>query len=113
MNVVADVRVNTAQSHRPERRIALVRTSDAGTAAIQLVEAMLWAFQGTMRSNWVTSKTTNEADVVLIGDPVPAERMARWRSKGKPIIAITAAGANAPEVEHILVYPFRATQLLQ
>ena len=80
---------------------------------MQLVESMLWAFQGTMRSNWVSAPSAEAADVIIVTSATRDERLRVWQESGKPIILISAAGEAVPTGANVLVYPFRATQLLQ
>jgi hypothetical protein len=102
-------------AHPSERRIALVRPVTSGaesaTPALQLIESMLWAFQGTMRSNWISTASAEAADVIVIaaGD----ERLRTWQNSGKPIILISAPGESVPTDANVLVYPFRATDLMR
>jgi len=97
-----------------QRRIALLPSSAdaADTAPLRLVESMLWAFQGTTRSSWVASKSTDKADVAVIAGAARNERVEAWRQSGKPVIFITMPDAPPVNDEHVLVYPFRANQLL-
>jgi hypothetical protein len=99
-----------------ERRIALVRPitggAESATQALQLIESMLWAFQGTMRSNWLSTTSAEAADVIVsaAGD----ERVRTWQNSGKPIILISAPGETvATTAANVLVYPFRATDLMR
>ena len=100
----------------PQRRIALLSASaDSATdaAPLRLVESMLWAFQGTTSANWIAAKSSDSADVAVVAGAARNERIEAWRKSGKPLIVITAADAPPVSDEHVLVYPFRATQLLQ
>lgn len=104
--------MSTVASQRPERRIALV-PGESGRQAMQLVESMLWAFQGTMRSNWVAVKSADAADVLVVGAAADDSRVKDWKARGKPVIVIVVGDQPVPSGDHVLVYPFRATQLLQ
>jgi len=100
-----------------ERRIALVSPAASGaqsaTQALQLVESMLWAFKGTMRSNWVSEPSAESADVIVVTSATRDERLSRWQESGKPIIQISVAGEPVLAGANVLVYPFHARQLLQ
>jgi len=98
----------------PQRRIALLPSSAdaADTAPLRLVESMLWAFQGTTRTSWVASSSPEAADVAVIAGAARNERVEAWRQSGKPLIFITVPDAPPVSDEHVLVYPFRANQLL-
>lgn len=103
-------------SAAPQRRIALLHSStddSADSAPLRLVESMLWAFQGTTRSSWVRATSPESADVAVVSSTAPNERIDAWRKSGKPLIVITAPDAPPVRDEHVLVYPFRATQFLQ
>src|SRR6185295_4704969 len=53
------------------------------------------------------------ADVGVVSGAVHDESIEAWRNSGRPLIVITTAGAPPVADEHVLVYPFRAMQLLQ
>jgi hypothetical protein len=100
---------------QPSRRIALVKppsgAEDRITHALQLFESILWAFKGTTRSTWETVPP-EAAEVIVVHQGDPDERIAAWRRAGKRIIEIaTGEGAN-PSLSPVLVYPFKSAQAL-
>jgi hypothetical protein len=99
-----------------DRQIALIRVApseERAAQAMQLLESMLWAFKGTLRSNWVVAPSVDSADIVVVHDSTRDERISHWRSSGKPVVIIASSADVAPPGEHVLVYPFRAAQVLQ
>lgn len=98
-----------------ERRIALFKPASVAdervTHAMQLLDSILWAFQGTTRSTWkVTS--ADVADVVVIYAEDYDARIDGWRNSGKIVVEIATEGLADPAVQNRLVYPFRAQQVL-
>jgi hypothetical protein len=95
------------------RRIALVKPASVVeekiTHALQLFDSILWAFQGTTRSTW-TLVAPEAAEVIVVHEGDPDERIPAWRADGKLIVEISIRSnpASAPA----LVYPFRASQAL-
>src|SRR5262245_22376684 len=101
-------------SQRAERRIAMIRpppgVGGKAAQAVQLLESMLWAFQGTLRSNWIAA-SVDAADVVAVyGAARNEERVAEWRRTGKEVIALLVANEAPMEGEYTLSYPFRSAQ---
>ena len=100
---------------RSERRIALVKPSGAVdervTHALQLLDSILWAFQGTTRSNWRIAPL-DVAQVVVVHEANSDERVATWKTTGKQVIGIATEGRSDPAVSNTLVYPFRAAEVL-
>ena len=98
-----------------DRRIALFKpvsvSDDRVTHAFQLLDSILWAFQGTTRSAW-TITTPDAANVVVVYAEDYDERIAAWRKSGKVVVAIATEGLADPAVQDRLVYPFRAQQVL-
>jgi hypothetical protein len=74
---------------------------------------MLWAFQGTTSASWEITTSMDVADVAVVSGTVRNGDIEAWRSSGRPLIVITAPDAPPVADEHVLVYPFRATQFLQ
>jgi hypothetical protein len=93
------------------RRIALVKPAAVAdekvTHALQLFDSILWAFQGTSRTSW-TVVTADTADVIVVYEADPDQRIAAWRAQGKLIVEFAVAEPTAAA----LVYPFRAAQAL-
>jgi hypothetical protein len=100
---------------RSERRIALVKPSGAVdervTHALQLLDSILWAFQGTTRSNWRITPL-DVAQVVVVHEANSDERAGTWQTAGKQVIGIATEGRSDPAVSNTLVYPFRAAEVL-
>lgn len=100
---------------RSERRIALVKPSGAVdervTHALQLLDSILWAFQGTTRSNWRITPL-DVAQVVVVHEANSDERVGAWKTAGKQVIGIATEGRSDPAVSNTLVYPFRAAEVL-
>jgi len=114
--------VNTAEQldlPAPERRIALISPERASehtaTQAMKLLASMLWAFKETERTNWTVS-SPESADVIVVSNGVDPDRFATWKRSGK-LAVVTAPDIHA-EIEahllpaHVLVYPFRAAEVL-
>src|SRR6201994_421924 len=93
------------------RRIALVKPASVAeekvTHALQLFDSILWAFQGTSRTSW-TVVTPDAADVIVVYEADPDQRISAWRAQGKLIVEF----AIAEPTSAALVYPFRAAQAL-
>jgi hypothetical protein len=93
------------------RRIALVKPASVAdekvTHALQLFDSILWAFQGTSRTSW-TVVTPDTADVIVVYEADPDQRISAWRAQGKLI----AEFAVSEPTSAALVYPFRAAQAL-
>ncbi len=94
------------------RRIALVKPASAAdekvTHALQLFDSILWAFQGTSsRTSW-TVVAPDAADVIVVYEADPDQRIAAWRAQGKLIVEFAVAEPTSAA----LVYPFRAAQAL-
>jgi hypothetical protein len=96
------------------RRIALVKPASVAeekvTHALQLFDSILWAFQGTTRSVW-TLVAPEAAEVVVVHQGSPDERIAGWRDAGKLIVEFAVSDA-ARGTSAALIYPFRAAQAL-
>jgi hypothetical protein len=93
------------------RRIALVKPASVAdekvTHALQLFDSILWAFQGTSRTSW-TVVTPDAADVIVVYEADPDQRISVWRAQGKLIVELAVAEPTSAA----LVYPFRAAQAL-
>jgi hypothetical protein len=100
---------------RSDPRIALVKPVAAAdervTHAFQLLDSILWAFQGTTRSSWKIT-APEEADVIVVSVDDHDERISGWRAGGKIVVDIATEGLADPAVQNRLVYPFRAQQVL-
>lgn len=98
-----------------ERRIALVKPTGAVdervTHAFQLLDSILWAFQGTTRSFWKTS-SLDAAHIVVAHEANSDERAGGWKAAGKLVVGIATEGRSDPAVSNTLVYPFRAAEVL-
>jgi len=98
-----------------DRRIALLKpaalTDERLAHAWQLLDSILWAFQGTTRSNWQIT-TADVAEVVVVYAEDYDQRITGWRESGKVIVEIATEGLADPAVQNRLVYPFRAQQVL-
>ena len=94
------------------RRIALVKPASVVeekiTHALQLFDSILWAFQGTTRSTW-TLVPPEAAEVIVVHEGDPDQRIAAWRAGGKLIVEISVI-RDSPSCA--LVYPFKASQAL-
>lgn len=100
-------------SRRAERRIAL-RVPASGSDnkvvhAMQLFDSVLWAVKGTTRSTW-TAASPDIADVIVVHQDDPDERIATWRAHGKLVVEIVTEDSSDRTASHALVYPFRVTQ---
>jgi hypothetical protein len=101
---------------RAEHRIALVKPApEAGAKAaqaIQLMDSVLWAFKGTTRCEW-TIVPPETADVVVVSHADTNEQIADWKAGGKLMVVITTeSDADVSSEERVLVYPFRAMEVL-
>lgn len=105
---------------RPERRIALIspeRVSEhRATQAMKLLKSMFWAFREAERCYWTIS-SPESADVVVVSNMVEPERFGRWQRSGKHMVVIAPdvdveIDAEMLAASHVLVYPFRATEVL-
>ena len=97
------------------RRIALLRpavvSDERVTHALQLLDSILWAFQGTTHSNW-TIGATEVADVFVVHEQDTDERIASWKEQGKPVVQIVTDRQPVTVAPDVLVYPFRPAQVL-
>jgi hypothetical protein len=95
------------------RRIALVKPASVVeekiTHALQLFDSILWAFQGTTRTTW-TLVAPEAAEVIVVHEGNPDQRIPTWRAAGKLIVEISVRSNPSPAPA--LVYPFRASQAL-
>jgi len=102
-------------SERPGRRLALVKPAAAADErvahAMQLLDSILWAFQGTTHSIWTIADVA-EADVFVIHEHDTDERIEGWKAQGKPVIQIVTDRRPDPPNPDLLVYPFRPAQVL-
>jgi len=93
------------------RRIALVKPASVVeekiTHALQLFDSILWAFQGTTRVTW-TLVAPEAAEVIVVHEGDPDQRIPAWRAGGKLIIEISTRDSSTSA----LVYPFKASQAL-
>jgi hypothetical protein len=98
-----------------DRRIALLKPASADedkiTHAMQLFDSILWAFKGTTRSTW-TTVPPEAAEVIVVHQGDTDERIATWQAGGKRLIEIVTREPANPSGGSVLVYPFRATQVL-
>ena len=95
------------------RRIALVKPAsvieEKITHALQLFDSIIWAFQGSTRCTW-TLATPEAAEVIVVHEGDPDQRIPAWRASGKLIVEISVS--DNPSSAAALVYPFRAAQAL-
>ena len=98
-----------------QRRIALLpaSTADEDAAPLRLIESMLWAFQGTTSASWQIATPVDVADIAVVSGTARNASIEAWRDSGRPLIVITTADAPPVADEHVLLYPFRATQFLK
>jgi hypothetical protein len=93
------------------RRIALVKPASVVeekiTHALQLFDSILWAFQGSTRCTW-TLVAPEAAEVIVMHEGDPDQRIPAWRASGKLIVEISTRDSSTSA----LVYPFRAAQAL-
>ena len=99
----------------PGRRIALLKPAVADDErvahALQLLDSILWAFQGTTHSNW-TIAAADVADVFVVHEQDSDARIASWKEQGKPVIRIVTDRRPVTVAPDVLVYPFRPAQVL-
>ena len=97
------------------RRIALVKPASVAeekvTHALQLFDSILWAFRGTTRSTW-TTVAPEAAEVIVVHQGDPDERILGWRADGKLIVEFAVSESTNPDTPPALIYPFRAAQAL-
>jgi hypothetical protein len=79
--------------------------------ALQLLDSILWAFQGTTRSTWKIG-APEVADVVVIHEADTDKHATTWKSSGKLIVEIATEARVDTIAPNLLVYPFRAQQVL-
>ena len=100
---------------RPDRRIALMKPIGAVderiTHALQLMESVVWAFHGTTHATWRMGPLES-ADVLVFHEGNTDERIAQWKSQGRPIVEIAVQSRLDSDTPNLLVYPFRAAQVL-
>jgi hypothetical protein len=113
--VQAAVNTHAPPTGRPDRRIALVKpetaTDERVAHALQLLDSILWAFQGTTRSTWKIGEP-NVADVIVLHEADTDKRATTLRASGKLVVEIATAARTDLAAENVLVYPFRAQQVL-
>src|SRR3984885_1749859 len=104
-----------ATAERPDRRIALVKpaaaTDERVAHALQLLDSILWAFQGTTRSTWKVG-TPEVADVIVVHEADTNKHVATWKTSGKLVVEIATEARVDTTAANVLVYPFRAQQVL-
>jgi hypothetical protein len=109
--------MNAASTPRADRHVALVKPStpadDKAAHALQLLESMLWAFQGTTRSNWIVSASEKEADVIFVHAADCDDRVRQWQHNRKTVVVLETEPDPDAAHEYVLVYPFRAIQVME
>ena len=109
--------MNVASTARADRHVALVKPStpadDKAAHALQLLESMLWAFQGTTRSNWIVSASEKEADVIFVHAADCDDRVRQWQHNRKTVVVLETEPDPDVAHEYVLVYPFRAIQVME
>jgi len=109
--------MNAASTARADRHVALVKpsasTDDKAAHALQLLESMLWAFQGTTRSNWIVSASEKEADVIFVHTGDCDDRVRQWQHSRKTVVVIETEPDSDVVHEYVLLYPFRAVQVME
>jgi len=109
------VSTSASTGGRPDRRIALLKpaaaTDERVAHALQLLDSILWAFQGTTRSTWKIG-APEVADVVVIHEADTDKHATTWKSSGKLIVEIATEARVDTSAPNLLVYPFRAQQVL-
>jgi hypothetical protein len=109
------VSTSASTGGRPDRRIALLKpaaaTDERVAHALQLLDSILWAFQGTTRSTWKIG-SPEVADVVVIHEAGTDKHATTWKSSGKLIVEIATEARVDTSAPNLLVYPFRAQQVL-
>jgi len=100
---------------RPDRRIALLKpaaaTDERVAHALQLLDSILWAFQGTTRSTWKVG-APEVADVIVVHEADTDKHAATWKTSGKLVVEIATEARVDTTAANVLVYPFRAQQVL-
>lgn len=100
---------------RPDRRIALMKpigtVDERISHALQLMESVVWAFHGTTHSTWLLAPLES-ADVLVFHEGNTDERIAQWKSQGRPVVEIAVQNRLDSDTPNLLVYPFRAAQVL-
>jgi hypothetical protein len=82
---------------------------------MKLLASMLWAFRETARTHWAVCPPES-AEVIVVSNGVDPDRFAAWKRSGK--LMVVAAPDIDAEIEphllpaHVLVYPFRAAEVL-
>ena len=103
------------QAARPDRRIALMKpigeVDERISHALQLMESVVWAFHGTTHSTWRMGPLES-ADVLVFHEGNTDERIAQWKSQGRPAVEIAVHSRLDTDTANLLVYPFRAAQVL-
>ena len=104
-----------AAAARPDRSIALMKpigeVDERITHALQLMESVVWAFHGTTHSTWRMGPLES-ADVLVFHEGNTDERIAQWKSQGRPAVEIAVQNRLDTDTPNLLVYPFRAAQVL-
>jgi hypothetical protein len=100
---------------RPDRRIAVMKpigeVDERITHALQLMESVVWAFHGTTQAAWRMGPLES-ADVLVFHEGNTDERIAQWKSQGRPAVEIAVQSRLDTDTANLLVYPFRAAQVL-
>lgn len=108
------MRVSEAAA-RPDRSIALMKpigvVDERITHALQLMESVVWAFHGTTHTSWRMGPLES-ADVLVFHEGNTDERIAQWKSQGRPVVEIAVQSRLDSDTPNLLVYPFRAAQVL-
>jgi hypothetical protein len=104
-----------ATTGRVDRRIALLKpaaaTDERVAHALQLLDSILWAFQGTTRSTWKVG-TPELADVIVVHEADTDKNAVNWKTSGKLVVEIATEARVDTTALNVLVYPFRAQQVL-
>jgi hypothetical protein len=79
--------------------------------ALQLLDSILWAFQGTTRSTWKVGEP-EVADVIVVHETDTDKRAVTWKTSGKLVVEIATEARVDTVTPNVLVYPFRAQQVL-
>jgi len=100
---------------RPDRRIALLKpaaaTDERVAHALQLLDSILWAFQGATRSTWKVG-APEVADVIVVHEADTEKHAETWKTSGKLVVEIATDARVDTTAPNVLVYPFRAQQVL-
>src|ERR1700733_3681417 len=100
---------------RPDRRIALLKpaaaTDERVAHALQLLDSILWAFQGTTRSTWKIG-TPEVADVIVVHEADTDTHAETWKTSGKLVVEIATEARVDTTAPNVLISPFRAQQVL-